>query len=83
MNPLHSWLENAQENWAADILMRLSLGFSMRNECAEKARPFRRGGGRGGEMQSSSHFLKRPNSHSKQGVCSPFPFPFSALDFLA
>lgn len=37
MNPLHLWLEIAQENWAADVLMRLFffffflLGFSMRN----------------------------------------------------
>lgn len=23
MNPLHLWLEDAQENWAADVLMRL------------------------------------------------------------
>lgn len=32
MNPLLLWLEDAQENWAADVLMRLFLlGFSMRN----------------------------------------------------
>lgn len=47
MNPLLLWLEDAQENWAADVLMRLFLlGFSMRNWCTEKARPFF--GGRGG-----------------------------------
>lgn len=75
MNPLHSWLENAQENWAADILMRLSLGFSMRNECAEKARPFCRGGGRGGNAILKS-FLKKTKQSLQTGCLFPVPLPF-------